>query len=321
MEITDLVSICIATYNRSHLLTAAIENVLQQTYPDFELLIVNDGSEDNTESIVRHYQKKDNRIYYFKHATNKGLAAARNTAICNSRGRFFTFIDDDDTWHRDFLLHFVKTASNYDDNWCFCCGTDYINNLGNHIRYVPKMNGPLKEYIKKGYTPPVAAQFYNLSTVKKAGGYTEEVRSGVDHDLWLKLAFHDINICGVPKALVHPNTCAEVSRITFSDMRWLEIQRSLVIWKTDIVIHFGVRFFYHFRRCYYFGRQRRQFIVFLKQKTINQAIVTRLFLAFCRMPFKIEFFKESLFKLLMWFCYRNRKYITLKTPHSFPPFR
>ncbi len=317
----DLVSVCLATYNRSHLLKQAIENILSQTYRRFELFVVDDGSNDNTESVVKHYQKKDKRIFYCRHDTNKGLAAARNTAISRAKGRYFTFIDDDDAWDKIFLSHFVKTASNYDDNWCFCCGTDYTNNLGNHIRYIPKLNGPLKEYIKKGYTPPVAAQFYFLSTVKKAGGYTEEIKSGVDHDLWLKLAFHDINIYGVPKALVHPNTSAEVSRITFSDKRWLEIQRSLVIWKTDIVLHFGVRFFYHFRRCYYFGRQRRQFIIFLKQKTINQAIVRRLFRAFREMPFKIEFFKESLFKLWMWFCYRNRKYITLKTPHSFPSFR
>jgi glycosyltransferase involved in cell wall biosynthesis len=316
-----MVSICIATYNRSHLLRTCIENMLRQTYPEFELLIINDGSDDDTESIIRQYQKNEKRIRYFNHATNKGLAAARNTAIHNARGRFFTFIDDDDAWHRDFLLHFVKTASNYDDDWCFCCGTDYTNNLGNHIRYIPKMHGPLKDYIKKGYTPPVAAQFYYLSTVKKVDGYTEEIKSGVDHDLWLKLAFADINIYGVPKALVHPNTNTEASRITFSEKRWPEIQRSLAIWKTDITYYLGRRFFYHFRRCYYFGRQRRQFIIFLKQKIINQAIVVKLFLAFCKMPFKMEFFKESLFKLWIRLRYRNRKYITLRTPHSFPTFR
>jgi len=320
MPHNELVSVCLATYNRSHLLAKAIENVLAQTYTDLEILIIDDGSKDDTASIIKRYQKKDKRIFFFSHAKNKGLAAARNTALNHSNGKYFTFIDDDDAWHKDFILDFVDAASHFDEDWCFCCGTDYTNNFGTHIHYIPHMNGPLKHYIKKGYTPPVAAQFYFSSTVRKVGGYTEEIKSGVDHDLWLKLAFCNINIFGLTRALVHPNTAADPSRLTLSDTRWQAIQQSLAIWEPDIILHFGRRFFNHFKRCYYYGRQRREFITFLQQKTINKKTMVKLFIAFCKIPFKIAFLKESLFKLLIRVLYKNRKYIRLKTPHSFPSF-
>ncbi|MBN1797217.1 MAG: glycosyltransferase family 2 protein [Spirochaetales bacterium] len=321
MNNSNLVSICIATYNRAHLLGAVIENVLSQTYSDFELLIVNDGSKDSTESVIKHYQNQDNRIAYFTHTTNKGLAAARNTAIRHARGLYFTFIDDDDAWNHDFLSYFVTAAATYDDRWCFCCGTDYTNNLGTHIHYIPDMNGPLKEYIKRGYTPPVGAQFYFLSTLKQIGGYTSEIKSGVDHDLWLKLAFHDINIYGVPKALVHPNIHADTSRITLSSRRRHKIQQALAIWETEISKHFGKRFFHHFKKSYYYGWQKNRIIGILKNRSLDQQTIVQLLLIFYRMAFKIEFLKELLFKLRLWLFCKKKKFITVKTPHSFPSFK
>jgi len=321
MNNSDMISICLSTYNRTHLLGKAIENVLSQAYSNFELLIVNDGSKDTTESVIKHYLKQDKRIYYFKHHTNKGLAAARNTAIDHARGTYFTFIDDDDSWNINFLIEFVNTASQYDDRWCFCCGTDYTNSFGTHIHYIPDMKGPLKEYIKKGYTPPVAAQFYYLSTIKKIGGYTPEIKSGVDHDLWLKLAFHDINIYGLPKALVHPNISVDKSRITLRSSRWHNIQQALAIWKADITKHFGKRFFHHFKKSYYYGWQKNQIITFLKQRNIKQKNILQLLLVFYRMSFKIEFLKELFFKLRLWLFCKKEKFITVKTPHSFPAFK
>jgi glycosyltransferase involved in cell wall biosynthesis len=93
-----IISVIIPTYNRAHLLPRSIESVLNQTYKDFELIIVDDGSNDNTDEVVNKYIKKDNRIKYIKFEKNKGGNVARNAGINHSRGEYIAFLDSDDEW-------------------------------------------------------------------------------------------------------------------------------------------------------------------------------------------------------------------------------
>ena len=95
------VSIILPTYNRGHLLESAVNSVLQQTYRDFELLIIDDASTDNTSEIIQSLQ--DNRIKYIIHKTNKGVSAARNTGIRASTGQYIAFQDSDDEWFPEKL--------------------------------------------------------------------------------------------------------------------------------------------------------------------------------------------------------------------------
>ena len=95
------VSVVIPTYNRKHLLGRAIESVLSQTFRDFELLVVDDASTDGTGDLIGSYD--DERIRYFRHETNRGTSAARNTGLANSNGDYISFLDSDDEWHRSKL--------------------------------------------------------------------------------------------------------------------------------------------------------------------------------------------------------------------------
>jgi len=90
------VSVVIPTYNRAELLTRAIDSVLAQTYDDFELLVVDDGSTDDTEAVVTAYD--DDRVRYLAHETNRGANPARNTGIEAAEGEFVAFLDSDDEW-------------------------------------------------------------------------------------------------------------------------------------------------------------------------------------------------------------------------------
>ena len=91
------VSVIITTYNRADYVTKAIESVLNQTYHDWELVIVDDGSRDNTAEVVRKYLCEDGKVRYVKQS-NQGLSAARNKVISETSGRFIAFLDDDDWW-------------------------------------------------------------------------------------------------------------------------------------------------------------------------------------------------------------------------------
>jgi len=90
------VSVILPTYNRADLIGRSIQSVLAQTYQDFELIIVDDGSTDNTEEVERTFD--DRRIRYLKYSNNRGAAAARNTGIKAARGSYIAFQDSDDEW-------------------------------------------------------------------------------------------------------------------------------------------------------------------------------------------------------------------------------
>lgn len=95
---TPQVSVIIPCYNRAYIIRRAINSVLHQTFQDFEIIVVDDGSTDNTEEIIREFQENDRRIRYFCHDKNKGGSSARNTGIKLAKGQYIAFLDSDDEW-------------------------------------------------------------------------------------------------------------------------------------------------------------------------------------------------------------------------------
>ena len=101
--IDGLVSIITPAYNAAAYIAETIESVLNQTYTNWEMLIVNDCSKDNTAEIVESYAKKDKRINLINLKQNSGTAIARNAAIQNAKGRYIAFLDSDDLWKKEKL--------------------------------------------------------------------------------------------------------------------------------------------------------------------------------------------------------------------------
>lgn len=109
------VSVIIPTYNRASLLPRAIDSVLIQTFVDFELIIINDASTDNTEEVVNEYLTKDTRVKYICNKNNLHAQEARNKAIRSARGKYIASLDDDDFWMPQKLelqMH-LATTQNY----------------------------------------------------------------------------------------------------------------------------------------------------------------------------------------------------------------
>lgn len=104
----DLVSIITPTFNSAKYIAKTIQSVQEQTYMNWEMLIVDDGSTDNTIALIQDIFSKDKRIKLYQLATNSGPAVARNKGIENATGKYITFLDADDIWFNDFIENSIK---------------------------------------------------------------------------------------------------------------------------------------------------------------------------------------------------------------------
>ncbi|MDQ7033251.1 MAG: glycosyltransferase family 2 protein, partial [Desulfonauticus sp.] len=112
-----LVSVVIPTYNRASLVKEAILSVINQNFKDWELLVVDDRSTDNTEDIVKSLAEKDSRIKYLKNEFAKGPSGARNYGIKHSKGDLIAFLDSDDLWkpwHLERGIYFLEKYNDID---------------------------------------------------------------------------------------------------------------------------------------------------------------------------------------------------------------
>jgi glycosyltransferase involved in cell wall biosynthesis len=112
---SSLVSVVIPAYNRSGVLRQAIDSVLAQTHSDLEVIVVDDGSTDDTAALVAEYD--DDRVRYVGHERNRGRSAARNTGIEASNGEYIAFLDSDDRWLPHKLERQLDRLSECSDEW------------------------------------------------------------------------------------------------------------------------------------------------------------------------------------------------------------
>tara|TARA_B100001113_G_scaffold352929_1_gene355642 strand:- start:728 stop:2368 length:1641 start_codon:yes stop_codon:yes gene_type:complete len=140
----DLISVVMPTYNDAAYLKEAISNILAQTYDNFELIVVNDGSTDNTEEIVLEICAEDNRVRYFK-KENGGTGSALNFGFKEATGEFGTWVSSDDTKTETFLEDLVSFLKKNRDIEFVCSSfrSDYLNKI---VRAYEKKNGTLHKY-------------------------------------------------------------------------------------------------------------------------------------------------------------------------------
>ena len=110
-----LVSVIMTSYNYGSYISKAIESVLDQTFADFELVVIDDGSRDDSRDIIRKYASRDSRIKYVFNSANMGIAGTKNEGIRRSAGKFIGFLDSDDLWARDKLEKQIRILEKDED--------------------------------------------------------------------------------------------------------------------------------------------------------------------------------------------------------------
>ena len=173
-------SLIITTYNRARLLPRAVNSVLDQTYEDYELIIVDDCSTDSTPEIIQSFN--DPRIRSFRHEANQGLAAARNTGIANARGEYIAFLDDDDECTPNRLADQISILDSNPDSGLVYGWIEEINDA-NGARRVPRniqnthRGRAAFEAALTGVsdTASMAYPCIRASVIRQVGGYDERV--------------------------------------------------------------------------------------------------------------------------------------------------
>ncbi|MBQ9254550.1 MAG: glycosyltransferase family 2 protein [Bacteroidales bacterium] len=188
-----LFSVIIPLYNKAEYIRQTVETVLRQSFSDFEVIIVNDGSTDNSVEVVNSI--KDNRINLYS-KENEGVSIARNYGISLSKGEYITFLDADDEWHEDFLKNMHDLIQHYPKNAFYTTAT-ILNREGKHqIITHKKQKGEsfeIEDYCWDRTFTRINLCAVGSVCIKKelldgVGGFPVGVKYGEDLDLWLRLA-------------------------------------------------------------------------------------------------------------------------------------
>ena len=181
------VSVIIPTYNRRDLLREAIRSVLEQSFRDFELIVVDDGSEDGTREMI---QREFPGLLTYIYQENQGVSRARNRGIETSRGKYIAFLDSDDLWLKKKLERQVQFMQQNPE--AMICYTDEI-----WIRRGVRVNPKKKHAKHSGWIYPQCLPLCIISPssvlmrrelLEEVGGFDPEFPVCEDYDLWLRVA-------------------------------------------------------------------------------------------------------------------------------------
>jgi len=217
-DVTEsLVSVVIPTKNRSKLVLRAIQSVLGQTYNNIECIVVDDGSKDNTEEVVRSI--KDSRVLYIQHKESKKASAARNSGIKCSRGEYVAFLDDDDVWRpRKIEKQILLINSLPKDFGMVYCWMNYYDQSGNIIKeHHPELRGDVFidviDFQRIGGAPTL---FLRKEVFKIVGYFDETLPRGNDGD-FIRRVCRKYMVDFVPEVLVDVYTEHGYERISDSN--------------------------------------------------------------------------------------------------------
>ena len=236
-----LVSVVIPTYNRAHLLTRAVISALRQTSVDFEVIVVDDASTDSTPVVLQ--QLADPRLCNLRHATRRGAAAARNTGVQASQGRFIAFLDSDDEW----LPTILTTQMQYFESCPAEVGVVFTSfqNIGKYntsvvpgqlrawLNHLPverlHLSGNLAASLAHGNFITTSASMVRRECFNQAGMFDECLPRLQDWELWLRIAQqYTFAWIDLPLAIVY-DTSGNIS----SDSQALRTALQLILEKHD----------------------------------------------------------------------------------------
>ncbi len=183
-------SVIIPLYNKENFVQQTLDSVLRQSFSDFEIIIVNDGSTDRSEEKALEVQ--DSRIRYYK-KENGGASTARNLGISLSQGKFVAFLDADDYWYPNFLEEIYKYTCLLPDEKVFATAIEfeYQGKISKAVYSIQKTaDYEIVNYFEASYHESVlftSASVFDKTIFSETGVFDPTIKSGQDTDLWIRI--------------------------------------------------------------------------------------------------------------------------------------
>lgn len=165
-------SVILTCYNQENYLAEALDSVLNQTYPYWECIILNDGSTDGSEEVAKRYVKRDKRFIYV-YQSNQGVVAARNNAIKRSKGDYILPLDGDDIISPDYIKLAADVLDNNKDVILVCCN---VEKFGKESGILPLPDINMRNILRSGCC--VSSSMFRRDIYELVGGYKEEMSDG-----------------------------------------------------------------------------------------------------------------------------------------------
>jgi len=203
----DLVSVIIPTYNRAHLLKKTIESVQSQSYPHWELIVVDDGSSDNTKGLMEEIMRLDGRIIYKRLELNRGANHCRNLGLRLAEGDYVNFLDSDDFFKTDKLQKQMRVFSEFPQADIVLCPSQVILPDASTVpAYTPieSSEGTMVEnYITKKIAWPTLCPLWRKSFLDRVGFFNEDLTNSQEFEFTVRALCRHPNIRFLSEALCY----------------------------------------------------------------------------------------------------------------------
>lgn len=226
------VSVILPVYNGEKYLVDAIESVIYQTYNNWELIIVNDCSTDNSINIAKYYSTKDSRIKVYSNNKNLKLPRTLNVGFSYATGEYFTWISADNLFKPLALEYLVKSLEENEDAAMVYADFDAIDSEGNFIR---KMNRLSPQYI---VTQNIcgACFLYTAKVAKRIGDYDNKLFLAEDYDYWLRI-YKNAKIIHLEKNLykyrLHSESLTETKKRKIAEQTYTVMEKNFLFLYCD----------------------------------------------------------------------------------------
>ena len=314
----SLISIIIPTYNRAHLLKETLDSVAEQTYQNWECIIIDDGSTDDTEIVVEKYVKEDNRFQYHRRPVSrpKGANSCRNFGFELSKGDYINWFDDDDIMLNGFLKEKIELFNN-DVDLVICSGI-YVDQNLNQIKIInlEEQSFLFKDYVLWKLHIITNSVLFRKSFLNNKALFSLKISRGQEAELFsrlfYKLPVEKYSILNTPLFLYRQHSGTKTHRINSYVKAYKESQtiiaienlkKSIQLNDSDLIVRYYndlINFFYtglgqkHIKNCVFILKNATpQFFLINKKLAVNFAISSCFFIIIKRGSHRVEkYFKN-----------------------------
>jgi len=265
----ELVSIIIPCFRQAHLLGEAIESVLAQSYPHFEIVVVDDGSPDNPLQVVKRYSS----VSYLRQE-NGGVASARNRGIQTSTGEYLVFLDGDDRLLSNHLQTSLKAYQEHPDAGLVCGDYRWFGPEGTwHVHDCRPSPDHYATLLRRNFIGPPSVVMFKRQVIEKLGGFRQDVAPSEDQEYFLRVAraypiycHHEV----IAEYRRHETQASQKFDIMLkSSLAALRLQRDHI--KRNPMYREAYESGIQFRQCLYIGAIQQQIVTDIKNQRWHRA--------------------------------------------------